>query len=279
MHPNLPAFVGEVHVLRQITGDGRFLRDAVDLDNAQVDASTRALRARTIELERSVKDLDSFAYSIAHDLRAPLRAIDGFSQIVLDDLGPVVDPETHRHLEIIRSNAQGMQLLIDGLLDLCRLGQKPIEPRELVTAEVVRRAIHDLGMLAKRPDVEITIDPLPSCTADPTLLRQVFVNLIDNALKFTSTRSDARVHIGSTTTGRNVTYFVKDNGVGFDPRQADKVFGVFRRLQRVEDFEGTGIGLALVQRIVERHGGRVWCEGSIDEGARFFFTLGGESDE
>jgi PAS domain S-box-containing protein len=240
----------------------------------RVASRTRELSQRTAELEKSVAHLDSFAYSVSHDLRAPLRAMDGFSRIVLDEIGPDATPEVRRHLEIIRKSAQDMQLLIDGLLDLSRLTQREFHPVELAPAPIAHRAITDLGAAADRADVDITIDDLPNCTADPTLLKQVFVNLIGNALKFTSKVSGARIHVGAQGDSLHPVYFVKDNGTGFDPRYTDKIFGVFQRLHRVEDYEGTGIGLALVQRIVEKHGGRVWCEAAPDEGATFFFTIG-----
>ena len=240
----------------------------------RVASRTRELRKRTAELEKSVAELDSFAYSVSHDLRSPLRAMDGFSRIVLDEIGPDADPEVRRHLEIIRRNAQGMQLLIDGLLDLCRVGRREFHPVDLAPAAVARRALVDLGPEAGRADLDITIEDLPNCTADPNLLKQVFVNLIGNALKFTSKTSGPRIHVGAQGDARHPIYFVRDNGAGFDPRYADKIFGVFQRLHRVEDYEGTGIGLALVQRLVERHGGRVWCEGAVDKGATFFFTIG-----
>jgi light-regulated signal transduction histidine kinase (bacteriophytochrome) len=250
--------------------EGERLNDELE---RRVESRTRELRERTIELERSISELDSFTYSVSHDLRAPLRAMDGFSRIVLDELGTQVDAKTRRHLEIIRKNAQGLQLLIDGLLDLCRVTRRPFEPVELAPAVVARRALDDLGELSERDDVDITIDDLPNCMADPILLKQVFANLIGNALKFTSKTSGARIHIGAQREGPGIVYFVKDNGAGFDPRYADKIFGAFQRLHRVEDFEGTGIGLALVERVVEKHGGRIWCEGGVGQGATFYFTL------
>lgn len=242
----------------------------------RVGQRTSELAQRTAELERSMSELDSFAYTVSHDLRAPLRALDGFSRIVLLELEGAVNEDQRRYLHFIRKNAQGMQQLVDGLLAFARLGRQAMDLRPLSPITLVHQALSDLGELAERPGVEIVIDEMPGCVADPMLLKQVYVNLIGNALKFTSKERVPRIHIGSEVREGNTVYFVKDNGVGFDSRYADNIFGVFQRMHRQEDYEGTGIGLANVERIIERHDGVVGCEGVVDEGATFFFTIGGE---
>lgn len=239
----------------------------------RVSERTRELEQRTVELEESMAELDSFAYTVSHDLRAPLRALDGFSRIVVQELEGIVNDDQRRYLGFIRKNAQGMQQLVDGLLAFARLGRQALDLRPLAPAVLVRQALSDLGDLAERPGIQITIGDLPDCVADPMLLKQVYVNLIGNALKFTSRERVAHIHIGSEVRDDSLVYFVRDNGVGFDPRFADKIFGVFQRMHRQEDYEGTGIGLANVQRIVERHGGVVGCEAAVNEGATFSFTL------
>lgn len=235
---------------------------------------TADLERRTVELQASMAELDAFAYSVSHDLRAPLRALDGFSRILIEDLGDSLDGEHAEHLTFIRNNAQGMQRLVDGLLSFSRLGRRGLEPVEVAPAVLVRQALSDLGPVAEASCASVSVGDLPPCVADPTLLKQVFVNLLDNALKFTREVSDPTVEVGACKIDDETAYFVKDNGVGFDPLYAEKVFGVFQRLHVAERFEGTGIGLANAERIVEKHGGRIWCEAGIEAGAAFYFTLG-----
>ena len=230
---------------------------------------------RTEALEGTNAELESFSYSVSHDLRAPLRAIHGFARILLDDHKAQLDPEAQRLLGVIDQNTRRMGQLIDDLLAFSRLGRKeiataPVDMRELAQAvsEDARRAEPAL-----RDSLDIRIDPLPRALGDRALLRQVMGNLVQNAVKFTRGKDGARIEVGSRPDGGQTMYYVKDNGAGFDPRYADKLFGVFQRLHRAEEFEGTGVGLAIVKRIVQRHGGRVWAEGKLDEGATFYFTL------
>ncbi len=230
---------------------------------------------RTEALEGTNAELESFSYSVSHDLRAPLRAIHGFARILLDDHKAQLDPEAQRLLAVIDQNTRRMGQLIDDLLAFSRLGRKeiaaaPVDMRELAQAvsEDARRT-----EAARRGSLDIRIDPLPLARGDRALLRQVLGNLVQNAVKFTRGKDSARIEVGSRPDGGQTVYYVKDNGAGFDPRYADKLFGVFQRLHRTEEFEGTGVGLAIVKRIVQRHGGRVWAEGKIDEGATFYFTL------
>jgi len=224
-----------------------------------------ALRAANAELER-------FTYSVSHDLRAPLRAIDGYARALDEDRGPTLDAEARRLLAVIRDNAKRMGHLIDALLNFSRLGRQPLGRARVNMSELARGVVEELRRAAGQ-DVEVALQPLPAATGDATLLRQVFANLIGNALKFSRGRPRPRVEIGARQEGGEAVYYVRDNGAGFDMRYADKLFGVFQRLHHVDEFEGTGVGLALAHRIVERHGGRVWAEGKVGEGATFYFTL------
>jgi len=230
---------------------------------------------RTKALEGTNAELESFSYSVSHDLRAPLRAIHGFARILLEDHHANLEPEAQRLLGVIDQNTRRMGQLIDDLLAFSRLGRKeigaaPVDMEELARAvadEVRRTDVGRTGTLA------IQIDPLPPAHGDRPLLRQVLSNLLQNAAKFTRDRAEARVEVGSRWDSGETVYFIKDNGAGFDARYADKLFGVFQRLHSTEQFDGTGVGLAIVKRIVQRHGGRVWAEGKVDHGATFYFTL------
>ncbi len=230
-------------------------------------------------LRQSNRELEAFSYSVSHDLRAPLRALDGFSRILLERHAGHIPEEARRYLGMIRDNAKQMGRLVDDLLHFSRLGRQPLETRPVEPGEIVRRALDDLRAEREGRKVDITVGDLPGCQADPALLRQVFVNLLSNALKFTRGRAAAEIEIGCREAGGTRAYFVRDNGAGFDMRYADKLFGVFQRLHRAEDFEGTGVGLAIVQRIVQRHGGRVWAEALVDRGATFYFTLEREASD
>jgi len=238
------------------------------------DELEQRVEERTAQLEAANKELEAFAYSVSHDLRAPLRAVDGFSRILLGDYALQLPPEAARYLERILANIQQMGRLIDDLLKFSRLSRQPLSKQRVELAELVHQAIEALDSERKERRVEISVGELPLCQGDPVLLRQVWVNLLSNALKFTRQREVARIEIGCQTNadGEQV-YFVKDNGVGFDMQYAGKLFGVFQRLHRTEEYEGTGVGLAIVQRIVHRHGGRVWAEAAPGEGATFCFTL------
>ncbi len=224
-------------------------------------------------LSQSNAELERFSYSVSHDLRAPLRAINGYAQAVLEDYGPALDAEGRRLLGIIRDSAKLGGELIDALLNFSRLGRQAISVEAIDLTELVRSVVAELQKANTGAVVEVTIDPLPPTRGDRTLLRQVLANLIGNAFKFTRSRPHPRVEIGARREGRATVYYVKDNGVGFDMRFADKLFGVFQRLHRADEFDGTGVGLALAQRIVQRHGGRIWADGKVERGATFFFTI------
>ena len=281
----------------------------------------RRVVERTAELEAANKELEAFAYSVSHDLRAPLRAMDGFSRMLVEKHAPQLSDEARRYLGVVRKSSQEMGQLIEDLLTFSRLGRQAVERRTVSLSRLAREAFEDLRAECEGRRVELVVGDLPECKADPRLLKHVFMNLLSNALKFTRGREVARIEVGchleggggdlpeckahprllkhvfmnllsnalKFTRGREVARievgcrreggehacFVRDNGVGFDMRYVDKLFGVFQRLHRIEDYEGTGVGLAIVQRIVHRHGGRVWAEGKLDQGATVYFTLGG----
>jgi light-regulated signal transduction histidine kinase (bacteriophytochrome) len=243
---------------------------------------------RTAEWQAANKELEAFSYSVAHDLRAPLRAIVGFSAILTEEYAAKLPEQAQHYLEVVANNASQMGKLIDGLLAFSRLERQTLRKERIAPADVARAAWEELEEERRGRDVEIDIGTLPCCLGDRLLLKQVFVNLFSNALKFTRGREGARIEIGATTlaqmiepqTGARRTdgadcavYYVRDNGAGFDMRHVGKLFRVFQRLHSAEEFEGTGVGLANVQRIVQRHGGRVWAEGAPDLGATFYFTL------
>jgi signal transduction histidine kinase len=225
------------------------------------------------QLEAANHELDAFSYSISHDLRAPLRAVDGFSRIVLEEHAPQLPAEAARYLQLVRTNTQHMGELIDDLLNFSRLGRQPLKKQPLVPTSLVNQVLDELHDQQAGRQVEIVVADLPQCQADPALLKQVYVNLLTNALKFTRKRDVARIEVGCQPTDGETTYFVKDNGAGFNMQYADKLFGVFQRLHRNDEYEGTGVGLAIVQRVVQRHGGRIWVEAEVDKGAAFYFTL------
>ncbi len=233
----------------------------------------RELRGRTSELEAANRELESFSYSVSHDLRAPLRAIDGFSQVILEEYADKLDDEGKRYLGIVRANSQKMAQLINDLLAFSRLGRKALDVTEVDIASLVREIIGECMAEAGDRAIEWKIAELPSTSADRALIRQVLLNLMANAIKFTRPREKAVIELGTSDGKGETVYFVRDNGVGFDMRYRDKLFGVFQRLHSDNEFGGTGVGLAIVQRIIHRHGGRVWAESKPDEGATFYFTL------
>jgi two-component system cell cycle sensor histidine kinase/response regulator CckA len=228
---------------------------------------------RTAQLEAANRELESFSYSVSHDLRAPLRAIDGFSQILLKDHADRLDAEGRRLLDIIRANTGKMGQLIDDLLAFSRMGRREVKVAHLDMETLVQDVVKDLQETLGDRTVQWELQPLPATQADRALMHQVWVNLLGNALKFTRSQKTAIIEVGCRSAGDEDIYYVKDNGVGFDMQYAHKLFGVFQRLHRYEEFEGTGVGLALVQRIVQRHGGRIWAEGRVNGGATFYFSL------
>jgi PAS domain S-box-containing protein len=232
------------------------------------------ITVRTAQLERANRELEAFAYSVSHDLRAPLRHIDGFVGLLGKHVTETADEDARRYMASIGKAARRMGQLIDDLLSFSRMGQAEIARDRVELAGLVREVISDLAPDAAGRDVRWQVADLPAVIGDRTLLRTVFANLLANALKFTRPRDSAEIEIGWEDAGQGETVvFVRDNGVGFDPDYADKLFGVFQRLHRAEEFEGTGIGLANVNRIVARHGGRTWATGAVGRGATFYFSL------
>lgn len=255
---------------------------AIAISNAQLLEQVRAYAhemeervvERTAQLEAANKELEAFSYSVSHDLRAPLRAINGFSRILLEDYGHLLPEDARRYQEMVRLNAIRMGQLIDDLLAFSRMGRKPLSKETTDLNQIVKTVLEELAPEYENRTIEWRTHQMPSCNADPSLLKQVYVNLIGNAVKFTSKIPNAIIEIGSLRTEQGLTYYVKDNGAGFDMRYADKLFGVFQRLHHPDEFQGTGVGLAIVQRIIHKHGGRIWCDAAINMGATFFFTLG-----
>ena len=241
--------------------------------NAELQERQHRLERLALQLASSNKELESFSYSVSHDLRTPLRAIDGFSHALLEEYGTSLPPEGRRLLSSVRENTQRMGRLIDDLLAFSRLGGKALDVAPVDLASLARTVVNEARQVDAERQVEVTIAELPPVAGDGSLLRQVLTNLIGNAFKFTRNRSDPRIEVGSRSDGGEIVYYVRDNGAGFDMRYASKLFGVFQRLHRRDEFEGSGVGLALVQRIVHRHGGRIWGEGQVNEGATFYFTL------
>jgi signal transduction histidine kinase len=229
------------------------------------------LQRRAAQLEAANKDLESFSYSVSHDLRAPLRAVDGYARMVEEDYATRLDEEGRRLLGVVREEAVRMGRLIDDLLGFSRTGRVRLEPVAVDMAALAQEVTAELA--AQHRGAKIEVSALPRARGDRALLKQVWVNLIGNALKYSSKRAEPQVAIGGNANGVEVEYWVRDNGAGFDPRYAAKLFGVFQRLHSAEEFPGTGVGLAIVQRVVGRHGGRVWGTGKPNEGAQFFFSL------
>ena len=229
------------------------------------------VKERTAQLERANQELQAFSYSVSHDLRAPLRAVDGYARMLEEDHGAKLDDEGRRLLGVVRESANRMGQLIDDLLKFSQVGRKALALAPLDMRAAASEVAGELG--AAYPKVRIQLDALPQAQGDRALIRQVWSNLIGNGLKYSSKRDRAVVHIGGKNDGTEAVYWVRDNGAGFDMRYADKLYGVFQRLHSQEEFSGTGVGLAIVQRVVLRHGGRVWAEGKPGEGACFYFSL------
>jgi signal transduction histidine kinase len=232
----------------------------------------RRVLERTAQLAEANAQLESFTYSVSHDLRAPLRAIQGYSRMLEEDHQAGLDAEGRRLLETIIDNTRKMSQLIDDLLTFSRLGQQSFWPTEVDMTALAAETVTALSA-AGGDRAQVTVDPLPAVHGDRGMLRQVWVNLLSNATKYSSTRSAPRIEVTGHTNAAEHIYCVKDNGVGFDMEYYDKLFGVFQRLHSASEFPGTGVGLAIVQRIVARHGGRVWAESRVNEGAAFYFSL------
>lgn len=267
--PYIPEILlSKVKVFIDLYNQRRMLQELVE----QLDGANNQLDAANKELER-------FAFSISRELHAPLRAVDGYARLLADDYAAQLPPDALEFLQNVRQGTGRMHNLIDGLLQFSRLGLKPVDFQPVSMSDLAQKALDELKAEdtsqadEPRRQVSVTIGDLPQAIADPFLLQQVFLNLLSNALKFTRTRPQAIIDVGSMAQGSQVVYFVRDNGVGFDMQQVDRLFGVFQRLHSPDQFEGLGIGLANVQRIISRHAGKIWAQAAVDQGATFFFTL------
>jgi two-component system NtrC family sensor kinase len=239
----------------------------------QFQLDRKQLAQRTTQLEAANKELEAFSYSVSHDLRTPLRAIDGFSHMLLDGYADKLDEEGKRLINVVRSNTQRMAQLIEDILQFSRTGRLEMTLSEIDMSKMAREAFKELQPAGADTRLHFENGQLHFARGDRAMLRQVFMNLLSNAIKFSRSNETPKISLGSSIEGNEAIYYVKDNGVGFNMQYADKLFGVFQRLHSVNEFEGTGIGLAIVKRIIDRHGGRVWAEGRVGEGATFYFTL------
>jgi signal transduction histidine kinase len=251
-------------------------RDITDLKQSLLELSElkgeleARVAERTQQLEAANRELEAFSYSVSHDLRSPLRAIDGFSHILLEDYAGVLDEEGQRLLKVVRDNTVRMGQLIDDILQFSRTGRFEMKMEDIDMNDLSREALAELN---PDSDTQIEIEAMPHVTADRPMLRQVWINLLSNAIKFSSGKKPATINVNAVIEGGEVVFCIKDNGAGFDMQYSDKLFGVFQRLHSVSEFDGTGIGLAIVKRIITRHGGRVWAEGQVGLGASFYFSL------
>jgi PAS domain S-box-containing protein len=262
-------------ILRDITDRVRHEEVLQERDHTLTTVN-EALKKQAVALAEANKELEGFSYSVSHDLRAPLRTIDAFSRIVEEDHGPRLNDEGRRSLSIVRKAVGQAGELIDDLLEFSKLGRQGMSFRVVKMADLARETAENLRIMREGRQVELTIGDLPACQGDRRFLKLVWMNLLTNAFKYTKNRKEAKIEVGwmpDDASADSVIYYVKDNGIGFNMAYAHKMFGVFQRLHPREDFDGTGVGLAVVQRIVQRHDGRVWAEGKVDEGATFFFSL------
>jgi len=255
-------FAARITAERRRAGEDRLVKAELE----------RRVAERTAMLESANKELESFSYSVSHDLRSPLRAIDGFARILTEDHGGKLDDEGRRLLAVVRDNSQRMGRLIDDLLAFSRLGRKPLSNTLIDMKRLVEEVLEEV----ETPDgktPEFAVEILPPVQGDAVLVKQVWANLLANAVKFSSKREQPVIEVSGREDGAENVYCVKDNGAGFDMQYYDKLFGVFQRLHGATEFPGTGVGLAIVQRVVTRHGGRVWAEGKVNQGAAFYFSM------
>jgi PAS domain S-box-containing protein len=231
------------------------------------------VKERTAQLEATNKELEAFSYSVSHDLRTPLISIQAFSRLLIEKYAPRLDAKGQRFLNAIQKSTKQMDQLINDLLALSRLKRQEFEAAEIDMGGLAKGVFEELKAINPGRKLNLIVNNPPKGMGDPSMIRHVFVNLLSNAMKFTRKREAALIEIGGTINDKEATFFVKDNGVGFDMAEAEKLFGVFQRLHSADEYEGTGVGLAIVQRIITRHGGRVWAESELEKGATFYFTL------
>jgi PAS domain S-box-containing protein len=265
------SIVGVSSIARDITERKRFEEQILKL-NADLE---HRVQMRTAELTSANQELEAFTYSVAHDLRAPLRHIDAFTRILQEDFAGSFPPEAAQFLETIRRGSENMSRLVNDLLNLAHVGRQELKREITPLTPLVQEVIADLKRETEGRDIEWRIAGLPTIEGDPGLLKQVFANLLSNAVKYSRPRPHAVIEVGTRKMNEETVLFIRDNGVGFNMKYADKLFGVFQRLHRAEEFEGTGVGLAIVERVVKRHGGHIWAESEVDQGATFYFTLDG----
>lgn len=270
---DMSARVGEPYARGELGALMHLLDDtAAQLEHLNIDLERRVAE-RTQQLQVANQDLESFSYSVSHDLRTPLRAIDGFTHLLEREHAQKLNPEGRRLLGVVRDRARKMGELIDELLQFSRLGRNPLELAAIDMEKLVQTALEELGTAGARGQARVDIGPLPEARGDPALIKQVWLNLLSNAIKFSRQRSEPQIQIRASSAPGETVYSVRDNGAGFDMKFYDKLFGVFERLHDTGTYPGTGVGLAIVKRIIERHGGRVWAQGEVDAGASFFFSL------